>query len=129
MKREDVDRIESELNIKVPNAYRDLVTNYPEEFYEWGADYDLSDSPDRVVEINREVRTEPFYGLKWPDRYFAIGENGCGDYYCLDLQGDFTGVIFFDHEVGQFIRKFSSLDEWWRNQLQEYLADTECEEA
>jgi SMI1 / KNR4 family (SUKH-1) len=120
MTKDDVTSIERELRISVPSDYRALVTDYPPELFQHAADFDLMDAPARVVEMNRQVRTGPFYGVTWPAQYFAIGENGCGDYYCLDLSRSSSPVIFFDHEKRSFVERAPSLQEWWPMVVREY---------
>ena len=83
MTPDDVSQIERELGVTAPSDYRALVTDYPPELFQHAADFDLMDDLARIVAMNREVRAGPFYGVTWPVHYFAIGENGCGDYHCL----------------------------------------------
>lgn len=120
MTHDDVSQIERALGITTPSDYRALVTDYPPELFQHAADFDLMDDPARVVEMNREVRTGPLYGVTWPAHYFAIGENGCGDYYCLDLSRSASPVIFFDHETRSFVERAPSLQEWWPMVVREY---------
>ena len=120
MTHEDVSQIERELRITVPADYRALVTDYPPALFQHAPDFDLMDDPVRVVAMNREVRASSFYGGKWPAQHFAIGENGCGDYYCLDLSRSGSPVIFFDHEVRSFVERAPSLQEWWPMVVKEY---------
>jgi len=120
MTLDDVSRIERELGITVPADYRTLITDYPPELFQHAADFDLMDASARVVAMNRQVRTGQFYGVSWPAHYFAIGENGCGDYYCLDLSRSLSPVIFFDHETRSFVERAQSLQEWWPMVVREY---------
>jgi hypothetical protein len=120
MTHDDVSRIERELSITALSDYRALVTDYPPELFQPAADLDLMDDPECVVAMNREVRTGPFYGVTWPAQYFAIGENGCGDYHCLDLSRSASPVIFFDHETRSFVERARSLQEWWPMVVREY---------
>jgi len=111
MSHDDVWQIERELGITAPGDYRALVTDYPPELFQHAADFDLMDDPARVVTMNREVRTGPFYGVRWPGHYFAIGENGCGDYHCLALSRSASPIIFFDHETRTFVERAPTLQE------------------
>jgi SMI1 / KNR4 family (SUKH-1) len=120
MTLDGVSKIETALGIKLPSAYKTLVTNYPPELFQHAADFDLMDDPDRVIAMNREVRTSAFYGVRWPADYFAIGENGCGDYYCLDLSGQTGGVLFFDHEIRKFEERAPSVERWWPMIVKDY---------
>src|SRR4051812_32862681 len=109
MTLDGVSRIETALGITLPSDYKALVTNYPPQLFEHAADFDLMDDPERVIAMNQDLRTSPFYGVRWPEDYFAIGENGCGDYYCLDLSGRSPGALFFDHEIRRFEVRAPSL--------------------
>ena len=120
MTHTDVSQIERVLGVTVPIDYRALVTDYPPELFQHAADFELPDDPARVVEINREVRTGPCHGVSWPAHYLAIGENGCGDYHCLDLSRNASPVIVFDHETRSFVERARSLKEWWHMVVREY---------
>lgn len=120
MTLDGIRQIESGLGVRLPNDYKALVTNYPPELFEHSSDFDLMDDPERVITINQELRTGPFYGIRWPEDYFAIGENGCGDYHCLDLSGRSPGVLFFDHETRRFEMRAPSLGEWWPMVVKDY---------
>jgi len=120
MTHNDVLRIERELGITVPGDYQALVTDYPAELFQYAADFDLMDDSERLIAMNRQVRSGPFYGAEWPAHYFAIGEDGCGDYYCLDLTRSSSPVIFFDHETRSFVELARSLQEWWPMVIREY---------
>jgi len=78
------------------------------------------DDPKRVIAMNREVRTGPFYDVTWPPQHFAIGEKGFGDYYFLDLSWSSSPVIFLDHETPSFVERAGSLNEWWPMVVREY---------
>jgi hypothetical protein len=62
MTLEGVSRIEAALGIRLPDAYKALVTNYPPELFQHAAGFDLMDDPDRVIAMNRELRISPFCG-------------------------------------------------------------------
>lgn len=74
---------------------------------------DLAD----VVDINEEVRFESVPDpqgeeFHWPDQVLVIGENGEGDYYGIDLAGEYPGVLFFDHQAVEFEEITESLKEY-----------------
>lgn len=76
----------------------------------------LSDLTD-VLDINQEVRSESIahpdgHEFFWPDQVLAIGENGEGDYYAIDLAGEYMGVLFFDHQLVEFEEITESLDDY-----------------
>ncbi len=51
-------------------------------------------------------------GDPWPENYFVIGDDQCGDYWCVDLRTADPGVFFYDHEIGAFERQHDSLHEF-----------------
>jgi SMI1-KNR4 cell-wall len=68
---------------------------------------ELFASPQRVISVNREVRTASVLDpdgqeFRWPEQLLVIGENGAGDYYCLDTDGEHTGVLQFHHLSVEF---------------------------
>ena len=121
MSDDDVRKVEHELGLTVPAAYRTFVTNYPAALADCGAgDFELMNSADRVIALNRDLRAGGFYGLEWPTHYLAVGENGCGDYYCLDTTASAASVLFFDHERQEFVVAAPSLQEWQPVLLAQY---------
>ncbi len=70
-----------------------------------------------VVELNREARAttvldpdgEPF---TWPRSLLVIGETGGGDYFCLDAEREFDGVLQYEHQPVQFFQITDSLQEF-----------------
>ena len=111
MTPDEVRWIELELGLDVPEGYRALVTAYPAELYDHVADYDLLDDPAEVVLENRDVREA--VGGEWPLDFFAIGHDGLGNTYCLDLAQSPPPVIFFDRGTRSFRLVATSLEAWW----------------
>ncbi|MCH2212297.1 MAG: SMI1/KNR4 family protein [Fuerstiella sp.] len=86
----------------------------------------LSDSAD-VLDINNEVRSESVMhpdgtDFQWPDQVLVIGENGEGDYYCIDLTGKYPGVLFFDHQLVEYEEITESLEEYVELLLESFPA-------
>lgn len=54
---------------------------------------------DEIIGLNLEVRKEGFYGVKWPEHYLVIGEDGAGDYYFTDVNRTTPAVFLADHEL------------------------------
>jgi hypothetical protein len=38
----------------------------------------------------------------WPDEYLVIGQSGCGDYYAIDMDDEYSLVYLWNHEIGDF---------------------------
>jgi hypothetical protein len=67
-----------------------------------------------LIELNLDVRLPgtPWVGEAgdpWPDNYLVIGDDQCGNYWCLEMQTTDSGVWFYDHEIGTFERQHDDL--------------------
>jgi hypothetical protein len=113
MKTEEIEHLESELGVSLPLSYRDFAISYPDEIAFILGDFELISDATRLIEINKDLRSRPFYKFPpWPKHLFAIGENGCGDYYFLDLRDRAGTVRFVDHEKLSDERIASNVTEW-----------------
>lgn len=60
---------------------------------------EFSGDADEIIGLNLEVWEEGFYGVKWPDHYLVIGEDGAGNNYFTDLKKERPAVFLADHEL------------------------------
>lgn len=96
----DINRIEKETGLKLPECYIEVVTNYPIALLESDApDFGLLNDPEVIIAENNLVRSDGYFGEQWPDHFLVIGQNGCGDYYVTTLEGIEFSVGFADHET------------------------------
>jgi hypothetical protein len=96
---DDIRNIEEAIKLKLPQAYIDVVIDYPSELLESDApDFGLLDDPDEIINENISVRENGYFGEAWPERYIIIGQNGCGDYYVTTPESTSFSVGFSDHE-------------------------------
>ena len=94
----DLERIEKELDLVLPRAYREFMQSG--EFGEGDeGTQDLTGVAGEVIELTKDLRTNGFYGAKWPDNYLVIGDDGAVDYYFTDIQKERPAVFFADHEL------------------------------
>jgi len=99
MTRDQIELIEKETGTKLPNGYVQVLLNYPSELLGTEAeDFGLLNDPVSVIEENKDVKQNGFFGEPWPERYFVIGLNGCGDYYVINHQNQEFTVGFACHE-------------------------------
>jgi SMI1-KNR4 cell-wall len=130
----DIALLETELGVVLPGHYRDFLRNYPQTLIDarlnlgWSkespTDRQLNNNPHKLVELNKNVRLPgtPWVGEDgepWPDNYFVIGDDQCGNYYSVDLNSAEPGVWFYDHEVGEFYLYADSLEEFTEFLLEE----------
>lgn len=60
---------------------------------------EFSGDADEIIGLNLEVWEDGFYGVKWPEHYLVIGEDGAGNNYFTDLKKDRPAVLLADHEL------------------------------
>jgi hypothetical protein len=99
MNQEEIESIEEKTGIKLPESYKQVVLDYPKELAGTEAeDFGLLNDVQMIIAENNDVKNNGYFGEAWPDRYFIIGQNGCGDYYVINHESkDFT-VGFACHE-------------------------------
>jgi hypothetical protein len=90
----DLTRIEAALGVSLPDVYRRLVVPFPIPAYAGNADTELWDDPDRLVELNRELRAGVAFVRPWPPHWFALGRDGGGSSVALDLR-DPAGPVWW----------------------------------
>lgn len=59
---------------------------------------EFSGDADEIIGLNLEVWEEGFAGIKWPEHYLVIGEDGVGNNYFTDLTKERPVVFLADHE-------------------------------
>lgn len=99
MTEDDFLRIEDRLGMKLPAVYRRAMSTVGEELLQLALDYrsEIDDdrpiflTADRLIASNLSERLpDSGTGYAFPDwwkKYFLIGTNGAGGYYCLLLKG------------------------------------------
>ncbi len=56
-----------------------------------------------LVAENRFMRNRrPTNGFDWPDKYFIIGGDLGGNYYCLNVDASTSAIYYWFHETGEF---------------------------
>lgn len=98
MTPEDFARIEEELSLTLPQSYREALQRA--EFQTEAAGFmEFTGDADEVIGLNLEARREGFFGVKWPEHYLIIGEDGAGNSYFTDLKRERPVVFLADHEL------------------------------
>jgi hypothetical protein len=99
MNQANLDRIETELQIKLPAAYRDFMLGEQGEEFSGNSDTDLWDDADAVISRNKDLRAGMDSGGSepWPPELFFVGDplTTCGN--AIMLNDDRTPVHWIDH--------------------------------
>ncbi|BDS07436.1 hypothetical protein NT6N_24760 [Oceaniferula spumae] len=97
MNLDQLGNLESKLEVSFPSQYRDLVISHPFPKSD-SSDFELCSNYELLLQENRELRENGFFGREWNKSWFAIGFDGCGNEYFITTD-PFDGRIYFaDHE-------------------------------
>ena len=116
-------------NAPLPNDYAVLLQQYPASLVDMQrsedgaadegtiAQVELLKELEDVLDLNREARATSIMDpdgedFIWPEQLLLIGENGDGDYFCLDASGEYEGVLQFRHLTVEFELIAESLNEF-----------------
>lgn len=97
MTPEDFARIEKDLSVQLTRSYREALLR-PEFQSEEAGFQEFSGDADEIIGLNLETWEEGVSGVKWPDHYLVIGEDGAGNNYFTDLTTERPAVFLADHE-------------------------------
>ena len=82
----DAARIESSLQVTLPAVYRDLLTSFPLPAFAGNTDTAFWDDADRLIQLNRELRSGTSGLRAWPTHMFALGRDAAGSSQAIDLR-------------------------------------------
>jgi hypothetical protein len=97
MNSEDIERIERELSVRLPDIYRQTVSPFPIPALAGNADTELWDDPTRLIALNRELRAGDKWRKPWPEHLFAVGEMDGESYVAIDLRQSEAPTWWADH--------------------------------
>lgn len=100
--------VEAAARHRLPGYYVRFLLDPPARLLSCeGSRMELSTDPERVAELNRHVRDDGGSevtwlreGAPWPEDWLVVGEDGCGNYYFLDLGAAVSPVLLYDHDAG-----------------------------
>jgi hypothetical protein len=126
MQASEIDRIERELEIKLPDAYRKALLSYPIPAYAGNSETMFWDDAGRLIALNLELRNGRSPVDPWPVRFYALGQDdgGCSD--ALDLDDPEYGVFWFDRQhvdVEASSRSPEKIESWLMRQVKDYTSD------
>ena len=138
----ELDEIEARFDLKLPADYREFLQAYPESLIttqrrvgsteESPSERDLVNTSAALIQYNEHVRAPGVdwvrRGGPWPRSYFVIGDNQCGDYWCIDVDAGYSAVYWYDHERGIFERHHESVQDFADSVLEELREKREADE-
>jgi SMI1-KNR4 cell-wall len=94
MTDDDIDTIEGQLGVTMPDEYRSLAPKVSNDC--------IFNTAKKVVLSTQQYRIQGMGEKPFPSENVIIGESGTGDLFSLDLSQDPAPVVEFDHERGRF---------------------------
>ncbi|HEX2997431.1 MAG TPA: SMI1/KNR4 family protein [Anaerolineales bacterium] len=115
MDRSDFEQIARDLNINLPQDYKEILGNYPQAAYSVMKIY-LSNQRDWIIKQNkmiRETKNPSCTRKDWNLDNLVIGEDGDGNRYYIDLRQFPSPVYLFEREHPEKEQQVASgLVEW-----------------
>jgi hypothetical protein len=95
MTEAEISTIESELSIRLPDAYRKAICPFPVRAYIGNTDTELWDDAAAIIELNRRVHDKE----GWPANLFAVGCDGGGVMWAIDLSSAIDELWWVDRAI------------------------------
>jgi len=100
---EDFKLIEEQLQVVLPESYKELMTRYPFN----GSKYllvreNLLNDPVTIIEINRNYRKNGYKNKPLPETAYIIGKNGNNSLFFIDLKNENQETVYYLDEERQF---------------------------
>ena len=99
MNKSELDGIEAELGIKLPDTYRDIMGNFPIKGMAGNSETELWDNDKNIIEYNKDLRQGKNTNKPWPVKLFAMGRDQGGCTNAIDLSDPEYGVFWLDRTV------------------------------
>lgn len=101
MTNEQLDQMEAELAVKLPEDYRQWALGLPPVSDDLDSWHLFFNDPDYLIEINRELREEGCYDEAWSHHLFAIAQAD-GNYYFMNLADPNSPIYYTNHDCGPY---------------------------
>ena len=78
-----------------------------------------------IEQLNDDVRTPGVPWTEgdgpWPNHFFVIGDDQCGNYYAVEAREGGGQVFFYDHDLGTFALAHETLEAFGQHLIRETL--------
>lgn len=126
-----VRRLEREFKLLLPADYKKLLTSFPIPLMRL---LSCEANPNArhvyqelttIVSANQLMRKrQPTDDFVWPEKYFIIGGDPGGNYYCLNLAASTSAIYYWFHETGEFSLYARSLASFIFKVFHDYARNT-----
>ena len=111
MTEEDIQTLEKQFSIILPNQYRDILRVYPFAEDSWANECAMPNDLGLIIEMNADRTILKEYGVDDPSLYFQIGSDGSELTYYIDSRDPECTVYTADVESGTFT-KYLIFSDW-----------------
>ena len=115
----ELQTIESELGMRLPADYRDLVLSYGFPADSSLAGYAMPNRFADILEMNRAMRAHP-WSSAWKQDYFLIGHDGGEGHFFIDTLRERSpvfeisiedgGIVEFSVDLPSFVDEYQKVD-------------------
>jgi hypothetical protein len=99
MTDEDIQFIERELMITLPESYQRSVVPFRLPALIGNTDYELWDDAKSLVKLNRDLRSGSRYRPPFPPHLFAVGDPHGDEIIAIDIRHPDCPVWWLDHGI------------------------------
>jgi hypothetical protein len=121
MTEAELAQIETDLSLRLPVDYRNVMLHYPFPPLSWPDQAEMPDAMLHLVESNRDIRKEQYYGSHWKDQFFAFGFTSAGDAFVLDTALPSSPVFRLDRHEPEITKETETLAEWVNLRIEWYV--------
>jgi SMI1 / KNR4 family (SUKH-1) len=122
MTEADLELIERELGITLPDSYKRALVPFPIPALVGNTDYQLWDDAPALIKLNRDLRKGANFRPAWPLHFFAVGDPHGDELIAIDLRDPNAPVWWLDHGLVDSKASYQShtrFTDW----LQEFNSD------
>lgn len=121
MTETELAQIETELALRLPVDYRNVMLHYPFPRLSRPDQGEMPDNMLYLIDSNRDIRKEHCYGSRWRDQFFAFGFTSAGDALVLDTALPTSPVFRLDRNEPVITKETETLSEWVNQRIEWYV--------
>jgi hypothetical protein len=130
MRNEDINYIERELAVTLPESYRRALVPFGIPLLAGNTAYELWDDAEELVKLNREMRAGSRFIPAWPPHLYAVGYPHGDEMIALDTRDPEGPVWWLDHGMIDHKASYQSharfadwVEEFYRDMRQDLEGD------
>lgn len=95
--------VEEELQVTLPDAYKELMTRYPFQDSKYLlVKENLLNDPKTLIDLNRHYRENGYKSKSLPEHSYIIGKNGNNSIFFINLNNENQETVYYLDEERQY---------------------------